>query len=242
MHNISLGSFYGMDSFFDLLIGIVALFIAHQSHKIYRLIKERNYKFFSLAFLTIGIAFMLKIVSNITIIHRVIIQRSNFIITLTSELEQMQIVNFVSFILFKILLLVGFLILFLITTKTKDKEKIFLFFYLAFLSILFSIYFNFIFHLTITILLIFLCIYFHKNYEKKKTRSRHHTLIAFYFILAGHIIDIFYSIISSLYILGETLLLIGFIILLFNHIQVKNEPKKNKARGDSGPLRNTKKK
>jgi hypothetical protein len=234
MHlQISLGNFYGIDSIIDITVMIMAILISYQSHKIYSLVKEKNFKYFSWAFGTIGAAYLFKTISNITAVQQIIIQRSDFIIVFMHELQRMQLINFMSFTLYKTLLLAGFLILFLIMTKTSTKENVILFFYLSAIAILFSIYFDIIFHLTLIILLIFLTVYFYNNYKKVKSTNSHLVFLAFAFILLSIIIESFYPGCASCDILDEIVLLAGFSILLVNHLKIKNEQKKNKTRSYS---------
>jgi hypothetical protein len=230
---ISLGNFYGIDSIIDMIVVIMAVMISYQSHKIYSLVKEKNFRYFSWAFATIGAAYLFKTVSNITAVRQIIIQRSDFIIVFMHELQNIQLINFVTFTLYKTLLLAGFLILFLIMTKTSTKENVILFFYLSAIAILFSVYFDLIFHLTLIIILIFLSIYFYNNYKKVRSTNSHLVFLAFAFILLSTIVEAFYPGCTACDILDEIILLIGFSILLVNHLKIKNEQKKNKARSYS---------
>lgn len=239
--NISLGSFYGIDSLLDFMIVLVAILIAYQSRRVYKLVNEKNYQRFSFAFLSIAIAFIVKIIANLTIVYETRIEHVNFVVFVTHELQEMQIINLLGFTFYKIFLLIGFLILFLITTKTDKKEDIILFAYFAAISVLFSLYFNFIFHLTIIIILISLTTHFYNNYKKTKLRSSYKVYIAFLFILTSHVIDLFYGIHPFIYLLGEIFVFVGFLTLLINHTKIKNGKEKNKVRGNKRPLRSSKK-
>lgn len=223
--NLYLGNFYGIDSFVEFLIIIVSFILSYYSNKIYRLIKNKNYKFFSWAFLLIGISFIFKILSNLTIVHKVTIKKANFIFVLVSELENMQLINFISFIFYKIFYMVGFLILFFILTKDHKKERILFFTYLSFIVVLFSIYFNCIFHITLVLIMIFLVNHFYKNYKKVRTINTFLVLISFIIILVSHVFFIFSEVYSLFYFLGEVFLLIGFLGLLLNQINIKIKQK-----------------
>ena len=151
--------------------------------------------------------------------------------------------QFLSFILYKVFFILGFLILFFIVTKTEKKEKMFLFVYFGIITILFSIYFNFIFHLTLIFILTLLITHFYENYKKLKTKNSFFVFIAFLIILIGHILFMFVEIEPIFYLLGEIILLLAFITLLINQIQLKNKKtneKTNKARSDKRPFINFK--
>ncbi|MFH1801844.1 MAG: hypothetical protein ABH864_00150 [archaeon] len=239
--NISLGSFYGIDSLLDFMIILVAALIAYQSRRVYKLIKEKNYLRFSYAFLSIALAFVAKIIANLTIVYETKIEHVNFVVFVTHELQEMQIINLLGSTFYKVFLLIGFLILFLITTKTDKKEDVILFAYFAAISVLFSLYFNFIFHLTIIIILVALTTHFHNNYKKTKSGNSYKVYLAFLFILVSHVICLFYGIHVFVYLLGEIFVFAGFLILLVNHTKIKNGKEKDKVRGNKRPLRNSKK-
>jgi hypothetical protein len=237
---LSLGSFYGIDSLLDFTIALVAILIAYQSRKIYKLIKEQNYQYFSMAFFSIAIAFLLKIVANLTILNEVVFERTNLIITVTHELQEMQIVNLLGVTFYKIFLLIGYLILFLITTRTNKKEDILLFVYLGFLTVVFSIYFNFVFHLTVIMILTTMVLYFYKNYKRTNSKNSYMVYLAFLLILISHAVNLFYGLHVFVYLLAEIFVFTGFLILLINHTRIKNGQEKNKVRGNQRPLRGIK--
>lgn len=238
--NFSLGNFYGIDSLVEFLIIAVSLIIFYYSRKIYKLVKDSCYKYLSFAFLFIAISFIFKILSNLTIFYKVKIITANFVFTFFRQLEYMQLINFLSFILFKCFHIIGFLILFLIATKTIKKEKIFMFIYLSILVVILSVFFNFIFHLTIVAILLVLVLHFYQNYKKVKSQNSYLVFIAFLIIFISHLLFIFSDFNSLFYFLAEILLLIGFLCLLVNQIKLnkshrlvnKNENKKNAFRSN----------
>ena len=215
--------FYGIDSVMDFLIFLVAILITYQSYNIYNLLKEKNYKFFSWAFLSISIAFLFKIITNFTFFHQINLLQTYFINhALLERIKLLDWINFFSVILYRIFLLVGFLILFLIFNKTERKEKVILFVYLSIITVLFSIYFSFVFHLTLFLLISFLTIYFYRNHKRIKSKN---SLIVFYSFLAlltAVFIGFFSSLHPFFYLTYEVILLIGFFILLLNHINLKD--------------------
>ncbi|MCA9485546.1 MAG: hypothetical protein KC506_01750 [Nanoarchaeota archaeon] len=226
---LSLGNFYGLDSIIDLMIILVSLLISYQSSKIYKYLNNKNYKIFSWSFLCIAIAYFFKIIANLTILYKSSITETNFILHIAHEFNEFHLTNFLSFTLFKTFLLLGFLILFLLTTKTFKKEDIILFSYLSVISILFSVYFSFIFYLTLVVLLIFLTIHFHQNYTLRKSKQSYKTYLGSAFMLAGYLVSIFYSFNQIIYLAGEILVFVGFFTIFLNHIKTKNDQKKNKA-------------
>jgi len=225
--SLTLGRFYGIDSIIELLIIIVAGIISLYSHKIYKILQDKNYRYFSWAFLFIAISFIFKIISNFTVLQRIRLQGVNFVATVLSQPSYMPIVDFLTYTIYKIFYLLGLLILFLIFTKTDKKDGIFLYLYLSIIAILFSIYFNFVFHITLVLILMFLTYYFYQNHRNHRTTNTLLVLIAFSIMLVSHLFMIFSDMDSLDYMIAEGLMLIGFLSLLINQVKMKKFSKKN---------------
>lgn len=233
-----------LDSLDEILIILVSLIISYYSRKIYHIINDKNYKLFSISFLIIAIAFVFKIFSDLTILHKIEIENANFVFVIFSQLKYMQLINFISFNLFKIFYLTGFLILFLIVNKENEKGEVVLFFYFSLVTVILSIYFNFIFHLTLLFIITFLIIHFYKNHKKVRNMNSLLVLLAFIILLISHFFFVFSDAYSMLNLIGGIFLLIGFLNLLVNQVKLvrKNEPKTNKAGSNKRYLRSPAKK
>jgi len=238
---LSIGQFYGIDSIIELITLGVALFIFYYTRKIFKITKEGEYRFLGLGFLAIALSFVFKIISNLTILYSIKLTQINFVAFITEQLENMSLVNFFSFTLYKLFYLAGFLLLFFMTTQVKNKEKAFLFLYLGIITILFSIYFNFVFHMTLILILLFLTFNFYQNYKNVKTKNSYLVFWAFLVILLSHIFLLFAETNYLFYLIGEIIMLMGFSFLLINQINIKNEQKKNKAGSIKGHLGSVKK-
>ncbi|NCN86785.1 hypothetical protein GW932_03050 [archaeon] len=224
----SIERFYGIDVILDTLIIIISGLISVQSKKIYSIIKDKDYKRFSMAFALIGFAFLFKIIIGLTILHTIEITEINLFSQIGNIIENLQIINFYSILFFKIFLMVGVIALFLITNKNKKSQNLFLLIYFGTISVILSIYANFIFYFTISIILSLLVIYFYKNFKENPSQHRKLTFLAFLFILIGNTIEIFNVYSNIFYISYEILLFVGFSILFTNHLRIRNGKKKNK--------------
>ena len=231
--SLSLGNFYGIDSIIDLLILIVSFMIFLQSKKIYLIIKDKKFNYFSKAFLFIAIAYIFKIINNFTFIYRIKILQLNLIQLIYEQFGVIQYIDFFSFILYRLFFLGGFLTLFLIFTKEFKRDQILLVTYLTLIVVIFSLYFGFIYYLTLILILFFLAHYFYENYKKVKSKNSLLVFISFLIILSGNLAASFYDFNPFIYILEEILLFVGFAILWINHFvfKVKNE-KTNKTRSN----------
>ena len=216
--------FYGIDSFIDFIIFFVAMLIAYQSYNIYSLMRDKNYEYFSWAFLSISVAFLFKIIINFTFFNQIKILEANFISAVMVEhLELTSLINFFATIFYRIFFLAGFLILFLIFTKTEKLEKIVLFTYLSVITVFFSIYFNFVFHFTLFLLLLFLTAYFYRNHKKIKSRNSLLVFYSFLLIFIAIFIRFFSDLHPWFYLAYEIILFLGFLVLLINHLYLKNK-------------------
>ena len=210
---LTLGKYYGLDSLLELLSILVSGVISYYSYRIYKIVNDKNFKYFSIAFLLIAVSFLFKIFSNLTLLHQTKITTHNFVFVVT---------NFFSFILYKIFYLSGFIVLFLIAVGIRKREGFLLPVYLGLITVLFSIYFNFIFYLTITFILAYLATHFYKNYERVRTLNSILVFLGFLFIFLGNLIFVFIDVSSLSYPIGEALTFLGFLVLLINQIKIKS--------------------
>ncbi|MEK6945547.1 MAG: hypothetical protein AABW63_02025 [Nanoarchaeota archaeon] len=227
--NISLGNFYGADSLIDLLIVLTCFLVATQSSRIYSITKEKNYRIFSWAFLTIGVAFIFKILTNLTSYYYAVIRQTHFFAFIAEQLARMQVFYFVVFTTYCSLLILGFLTLLLATSRIESKEGMVGFLYLSVFTIVFSIYFYSVFHLALFIIILFLLSHFYHNYRETKSSNSLKILIAFILILISNFVGLFDDITPLMYLADELLLLVGFSIILITHLTIKNGKKKDKA-------------
>lgn len=221
----TLGRVYGIDSIIEFLIIIVCLMISIFSYKIYKILKIKNFEYFSLGFIFLAISFIFKILSNLTISHRIAILDFNRILVITSQLEYMKLIQFISFLSYKSFHILGLLFLFFITTKIKDRNEKLMFLYFGILVIIFSIPFNFIFNLTVMFLLAFVTLHFYNNYYENRLSNSLLVFIAFALLTISHLLLMFSNYSPLSYLFGEIITLAGFLVLLVNQITLKNEKK-----------------
>lgn len=211
--------FYGLDSLLEVIIIITAFMISFYSYKIFSVLKSRNHKYFSVAFFLIGFAYVFKIFSSI-ILYKTIKPSFHLLLDpLTASLYSVEIVHFFSFFLFKLLTAFGFLLLFLIAVDVVKKALILVDMYIIFLAVVFSSLFaTTAYHTILISFLFFICWYYYNNYLRIKSKASYRILIAFLFMfLAQLIFPIDFSI---FYVLGEILLITGFLVLLYNQIKL----------------------
>lgn len=212
----------------NFFILLVSALISYQSYRNYRFLNVKTFKYFSWAFISITLGYLFKICSSFTIVHKVVIEMSEFSVTFFTNLDFFQDLHIFSLIFHKFFILLGFLILFLTLIKSNKRSEVFLTVYLTIMLLFLSIYFDFIFGLSLVVILVLLTSHFYNNQKKNKTRSSKVVFTAFFLITAGSIISIPYSFYHPEHLIGELFILFGFLTLLINHLNIKNGKEKNK--------------
>ena len=229
MNLVSQVSFsYGITSIIEFIGLIVAFLIAFQSLRIYRYVRDKKYRLFSTSFLFLGTSYIFKIFSNLTVSYKVSIFNPAMIIEAFNKLTYFQAAQFLSFILFKSFLLLGFLLLFLITIKIDKKREIILLIYLGAISVFISIFLDPIFNLTISVILLFLTFNFYENYQKKASKNSFLVFNAFFMMFIGSLVGTFKGFHLLVHIAESFFFLAGFTILLVNHLSLKIKNGKKK--------------
>ncbi len=220
--------FYGKDIAIDI-IGIVILFlIAFFSLKYYRLSKNKNYLFLSASFFMISLSYFFKIITNFTIYYQVL-QTKRFIFgTITyTAVESSDILFVVGFLLYRLLILLGFFFLYSIYEKPSKFAMIFIA-YLLIVSTYFTNSAYFMFHITALILLSFISYTFYRNCRKNKQKTSMLLFFGFLVITVSHLMSTFVIINPWIYVAAEITQLAGYLMLLIMFIMVLRHAKKKK--------------
>jgi hypothetical protein len=213
--------FRGFESLFIFAGGLITLLITLLSYKAYRITQERKFKYFSLAFLSMSLSFV--IVSIFTTI----------LITHVSEKLYYILGGFdYIFFLHILLALVGYILLLIVTLKIQDKITSVLLLTLTTLLTLFSYQHFLKFHIISFILLLFLSYQFYMNYLEKKNPNAKLVFTSFYLLTAAQafiIVSIYIA--DVFYVIGRVLQVLGFLLLFYTFLQVvtNNGGKKRKA-------------
>ncbi|MBW3010898.1 hypothetical protein KY326_01625 [Candidatus Woesearchaeota archaeon] len=214
--------FYNIDSIFEFVTVIVAILVAVYSYKCFRLSRDQKYKWFSLSFAGIAAGFLAKIMTNFTLYHEVVKTKAVGLLVLTSRYVQRDIFFLSTTTFFyHLLILLGLLGLYLCIYKSyKQKQDIFILLFLAFISTVGSHYRYQVFHITAAVLLFFIFRHFYKNYLKKMTKNTLLVALAFCLLLISQILFTFIGLDPQLYVIGEVIQLVGFVLLLATYIIV----------------------
>lgn len=221
--------FSGGDIFIDTVCLLVLALIALFSFKYYKLeSKKKNYFYLALSFSLLALAYFFKILINFSILTEIIQTRNLGFVTFTIEtIKSSDNLFFVGFFLYRLLLLIGLYMLFLIYQK-HSKPTILLILYLILISIYFSQSYFHIFHLTTLVFLVLITAQHFKRCKLYKTSTTKMITISFALLSFSNLIFLLVKINSLFYVIGEIIQLSGYILLLVTFITVlKNGQKKN---------------
>lgn len=222
--------FQGYDLVFEGISLIIALLIAGYSWKIYGMSQENKYKYFSFAFTLIGLSLAVKILTYGVLYFGSL--REVVEVALTplrgNEEEIASLFYRGAFFLQMAGLLGAWLLLFFVSQKSRQRlhnyyevSQMALFVYLIFLISIVSNFKYSVFYLTSAVILGLTVLNYFKNYlSTNRNRNAFWVMVSFMFMLFSNIAFIFVFLGESMYVVGEVLLLVGFLILLYTYRRV----------------------
>ena len=221
--------FNGWDIMFEGIIVLIALLIAAYSWKAYKLNKENRFAYFSIAFLLIALGVGLKIITNSIVYFDS--AKDVALETLRplagAHLEFTPLLYRVGFFLQMVPVLGALLLIFFISQKPRDRlhkyyevSQMALFVYLILLISVVSNFKYFVFYLTSAVLLGLITLNYYKNYLNSQNQNAFRVMTAFLIMLLGNLFFIFVFLVEEFYVIGEVLLLAGFLVLLYTYYKI----------------------
>ena len=222
--------FYGKDIVIDVVSMLVLLLIAYFSIRYYEIDKRKNYLFLALSFVIMAVSFIFKIITNFTL-YSSIIRTAQFgaLTFIYPSLQSSDILFTVGFLIHRILMLLGLLLLYSIYTKT-NRSSLFIITYLILISTYFSWPAYYLFHLTSLIFLYFITLHYWNSYKRIKHDTNRWLLYSFSLITLSEIVFIFIGIEEELYVAAEAIQLLGYIALLVTFVKVLKDGKKKRTK------------
>ncbi len=206
---------------FELIMAFILLLISFNSYSIYKVINENKYKWFALSFFSIALAFVSKLIMNFMIYtneFREVV--STVVISAFQNTSATYYLGYLVFFSSRILMLVGLTGIFLIITNSKEKKNWILLLYLAILTAYASTKISYIFNITAAVILGLIFLRFYQNYINKPKKGALGVALAFFTICLSYITFIFVSFDYSLFIAGEIIQLMGYLILLVVYLSI----------------------
>lgn len=226
--------FNGFDCIFEFISAFVLILIASYSWKLYKFNKNKNFKDFSIAFFVLAIAFIFKILTNITVYYNVLETYQSGLLSFTiSSIKASSIFYNGGYFFYKLLTLFAFYLLIIIIDK-REMNSLFIIYFIT-ITTIFSNWTYYIFHTTSLLFVGYITWLYFKSYRQKvcdlcdkKANNIKYPFLAFLVITISNMLFIFIGFNSYIYVVGEYIQLLGYIILLYAFIRVlKYGTKKN---------------
>jgi len=202
--------FFGFDMLFEILSALVPFVLAYYSRKVYQFTEQREYKLMVYGFAAIGASLLAKMIST-AMIYLQLQQTQNQMLLLTYQ---------TGFSLFRFLYLAGLVLLLMIAFGIQDRRQVMVLFFFIIMLTAFSHFSYFVFHIIAAFLLLHIVWFFYENYCKRKTQCAMLVVVSFALLALSQVAFIFINLQKNLYPIGETLQLLGFLTLLYNHVVV----------------------
>ncbi|PIN73853.1 hypothetical protein COV20_01935 [Candidatus Woesearchaeota archaeon CG10_big_fil_rev_8_21_14_0_10_45_16] len=222
--------FNGWDVMFDMVSLVVALLIAAYSFRLYRINNQNKFAYFSLAFVMVAVSLFSKIFTDSVLYYTPLRDVTAVVLQPLAGpgLQFSALLYRAAFFLQMAPLLGAWLLIFFISQKSRDRlhrfyelSQIGLFVYLVLLVSFVSNFRYFVFYLTSAVLLALIVLNYYKNYlNTDKNKNAKMVMISFVFILLAQFFFIFVFMVPGLYVIGELLMLIGFLLILYAYGRV----------------------
>ena len=206
----------------EIIITLVSFGISFFSWKVYRITNEREIKFFSLGFLSISVSYLFWSALNMIMLTKL---GGDLIIMRVSRINYLGAGLLVSYFA---LLLLGFVTLNYATFKTRSFRNYILLVGLSLLTVLLSSNKATAFYVTSIFLVLVMASHYYLEYFSKRSVRRLLTFISFLLMFVGRA-ELYLGADSYVhYMIGHSVELLGYAILLVNLLVVLKNGKEKK--------------
>ncbi len=208
-HYYAMPLFLGIDSAFEVLEGLIALFIGIYAHKIYGLTKQRRYLFLSTAFYLLTASFFTAALTNYFSYEEWVSAVSPWV-----KLTAISTIYRWGFIAHVALFTSGIVTLAILAFDLKERRTMGLFYLLALAAIIMSLNIYLMAHFVSILLLAFIVPHFYRNYAKKKSINTHIVFLAFALLFFAHAFFLLVYLNPAFYFVSHITQLASFALLL----------------------------
>ena len=214
--------FNGWDIIFEVIGLLITFLIAAYSWRVYKINNENRFAYLSLAFILVSLGLLFKMFTS-SIIYFTPIRdvAADVLRPVAGKGLSFSLIYYrAAFFLQMVSTLGAWLLMFFISQKPRSRlrkyyevSQIALFAYLLGLISIISNFRYSAFYLTSTVLLALTVLNYYKNYlNTNRNKKALSVMVSFLFILFSNIAFVFVFFSSKLYVIGEVLMLIGFLI------------------------------
>ncbi|MFW5852910.1 MAG: hypothetical protein ACOCUR_02675, partial [Nanoarchaeota archaeon] len=199
----------------------VALLLSFMAYKIYKLMRESNFFYFSLSFFLIALSYIIKIFTDLFVYGNLGKEMVPWIDIVLYQLSALEFVGIFGNLAHRFFLLQGFLVLLIIFLEIKDRRVMFLFMYFIFIISAFSVWSFLLFQTTLTVFAGTVCVYYIFHYIEHKKRILLYSLVGFSFVFLAQfsfMFTFFYE--RQMFVLGHIFQAVGFLLLFVTYLLV----------------------
>src|SRR3989344_8947647 len=223
--------FLASDVFINLFSFLTLVLICMLAFKSHKMSEKKSSFYLGLGFLFIAIAELATVLTKLPLYYDLdAIQQIGLAVVNNDIVTTIDIFYYIGFFFSRLFALLGLYILYKLPTERISGEFFLYIYFITIISIL-SQPFYFIYHFTALILLVFIINKYTKIYLKERSKKTKTLVIAFVLLAIGQATFLF-SKLGAIYVLGQTIQLIGYITLLILIIQIIKDGKKEKPGGN----------
>lgn len=221
--------FTGVDLIIDFFSLVVLFMISIYAFKAYKLYQKNSFKVVGWAMSLMATSFLFKIIT-----YGIFYMRDNFSLsyrTLSTATHGFFCTDggFITlYLVYAIINIIGLFVLLMLYQKNKSLPIIILAIYLIVISLVMSSTAYYLFHSTSLVLLVLISSILFTKFKKNKLKQTKRLFISFSIITTSHVFFLLGSATPMLYVLGELVLLLGFIGLLWTFESVLHNGKKTR--------------
>jgi len=222
--------FLGPDIMIDFFSFLILLIFSAISLKYYTLNKNKKFIYLGIAFVLIGLGELFNIIMNIGLYYDItIVSKVGRIVVTSHIVKSIKIIYYIGFFLYRLLVMLGFYLLYYTSKKKKSEFDFLMIIYFIVVSAIFSENVYYLFHTTVSLIVLAVFVNYSKLYIKTKSENTKILAVSFFVLLISHIMMVFSSINTSIYIGANFLQLAAYILLLMIIIRIYKHGKKKQT-------------
>lgn len=225
--------FSGPDFIFDIFGMIILLMIGVFAWKFYNINKKNKHLMMFIAFSILGLSFVFKIITYFMLYLTTFkLQVLNVFGQVVYYMQPSNLYFSIAFITYSLLTLVGFYILYIIyEPKLPIKASILIMYFLLLITFFTENSYVFL-HLTALILSALITISLWDNYRTNQLENTKGLAMSFAVLTFSRIFFILAALYSPMYVVGELIQFVGYVLLMFIFMRVLNDGKKKRTTQD----------
>ncbi len=210
--------FFGIDALLQSVAVIVSLMLSMAAYRIYSIMRESKFLYFSVSFVLISFSYIVKILTDLFVYNRIMLEQRPMIDLVVHNFSAIEFVSLFGNLAHRFLLLLGFLMLIIILLDIFDRRVVFLLVYFTFIVSVFSAWSFILFQTTVTVFAGTLALYYLFNYIDNQKRVIFYSLLGFSLVFLAQISFMFtFFFERRMFVMGHMFQTIGFIMLFVTY-------------------------